>query len=78
MYTPQSPCVPQQLVIKDVQLAAAYVPFQKYCGVMSPMESLCRGTAFAELYSPYRKREFVNLEPEVCMRPRPEVRRAMT
>jgi len=30
---------------------------------------LCRGTAFPELYSPYSKREYVNLEPEKCQRP---------
>lgn len=64
-------CVPQQTEIKNVQLAAAYVPYQKYCGIMSPMDSLVRGTAFPELFSPYRKREFANIEQEVCCTPRP-------
>ena len=65
---PKSVCIPQQTVIEDVQLASAYVPFQKYCGVCPPLESLIKGTAFIELYSPYRKREFANLEPEVARR----------
>ena len=63
---PKCPCIPKETIIKDVELARAYVPFQKYCGVMPPFESLCKGTAFAELFSPYKKREFVNIEPEVC------------
>ncbi|NLT17351.1 MAG: spore coat associated protein CotJA [Clostridiales bacterium] len=61
-------CDPVQQV-KDVKLAHAYVPFQRFCGVMAPLMSLCRGTAFPELYSPYSKREYVNLEPEKCQRP---------
>lgn len=72
---PKCPCIPQQTVIENVQLAAAYVPFQKYCGVCPPLESLMKGTAFIELYSPYRKREFVNLEPEVPRRSVAEARR---
>lgn len=62
----KQPCISKETEIRNVQLASAYVPFQKYCGVMTPMESLCRGTAFAELFSPYSKREYVNVEPEVC------------
>ena len=46
-------CIPQETVIKDVRLAAAYVPFQKLCTLFTPMEALKRGTAFPELYSPY-------------------------
>ncbi len=65
---PKNSCIPQQTAIENVQLAAAYVPFQKYCGVCPPLEALCKGTAFMELYSPYRKREFVNLEPEIPRR----------
>jgi len=68
-------CIPQQTEITNVQLAAAYVPFQKYCGIMSPMDSLIRGTAFPELFSPYHKREFANVEPEVCCMPRMANRR---
>lgn len=58
-------CVPQETSIHCVLLATAYVAFQKFCGVWSPCESLLTGTAFPELYSPYRKREYANLEPEV-------------
>ena len=65
---PKSMCIPQQTVIEDVQLAAAYVPFQKFCGTLAPMEALCKGTAFIELFSPYRKREFANIEPEIPRR----------
>jgi hypothetical protein len=68
VYMPKNTCVPQQTVISNVQLAAAYVPFQKYCGVLAPMEALSKGTAFMELYSPYRKREFANIEPEIAKR----------
>ncbi len=63
-------CIPQQTEIKNVQLAAAYVPYQKYCGIMSPLDSLIRGTAFPELFSPYRKRDFANIEQEVSCMPR--------
>ncbi|MEA5065478.1 MAG: spore coat associated protein CotJA [Christensenellaceae bacterium] len=57
-------CIPQETCIHCVQLATAYVPFQKFCGVWSPCRSLTTGTAFPELFSPYHKREYVNLEPE--------------
>ncbi len=66
---PNCPCIPQETVITDVQLAAAYVPFQKFCGILSPCEALIKGTAFPELYSPYKKREYVNLEKEICRVP---------
>ena len=69
--TGNCPCVPQETAIHCVLLAEAYVPFQKYCGIMSPPHSLMSGTAFAELYSPYHKREYVNLEPEAACRARP-------
>lgn len=48
-------CIPQESVIENVKLATAYVPNQKYCGVMSPMDSLKYGTAFKELVSIYHK-----------------------
>ena len=75
-YTPQDtdmqgmqnghcPCIPQETTITNVHLAAAYVPFQKFCGNWPPLQSLIAGTIFAELFSPYCKREYVNLEPEV-------------
>ena len=46
-------CIPQETVIKNVRLAAAYVPYQKLCTLFTPLEALKRGTAFPELYSPY-------------------------
>lgn len=58
-------CIPQETSIECVRLATAYVPFQKFCGVWSPCMSLMTGTAFPELFSPYKKREYANLEPEV-------------
>jgi hypothetical protein len=48
-------CIPLETPITNVKLATAYVPFQKYCGVLSPMDALKKGTAFEELYSPYHK-----------------------
>ncbi len=59
------PCIPQETTIQCVQLAASYVPFQKFCGNWPPLGSLMAGTIFAELFSPYCKREYVNLEPEI-------------
>ena len=76
MYIPKGNCIPQQTVLNDVRLARAYVPFQKYCGIMSPLESLMRGTAFAELFSPYRKREYHNIEPQRPKKPCIDGRRA--
>ncbi|TYQ14674.1 UNVERIFIED_CONTAM: spore coat associated protein JA (CotJA) [Acetivibrio alkalicellulosi] len=48
------PCIPQETVLRNVRLARAYVPFQKMCSVYSPIEALEKGTAFPELYSPYK------------------------
>lgn len=48
-----SSCIPQETVIKNVRLAAAYVPFQKLCNIFSPIEAFKAGTIFPELYSPY-------------------------
>lgn len=50
-------CIPQETCIKNVKLAAAYVPFQKMCSILYPMEALRRGTIFPELYSPYQARK---------------------
>ena len=58
-------CIPQETSIDCVMLATAYVPYQKFCGTWPPLRSLIAGTVFPELFSPYRKREYVNLEPEV-------------
>ncbi|WP_435788793.1 spore coat associated protein CotJA [Clostridium sp.] len=49
-----SNCTPQETVIKNVRLAAAYVPYQILCTLFSPLESLKHGTAFPELFSPYK------------------------
>ncbi|KAJ50866.1 hypothetical protein BD780_003681 [Clostridium tetanomorphum] len=46
-------CIPQETVICNVRLAAAYVPYQKLCTLFSPIEALKHGTVFPELYSPY-------------------------
>lgn len=61
-----TPCVCKETEIRDVRLATAYVPFQKFCNLLPPFESLAKGTAFPELFSPYSKREYGNLEPEIC------------
>jgi len=47
-------CIPQETVIENVRLAAAYVPYQFICTLFTPFEALRRGTAFPELYSPYK------------------------
>ena len=51
--SPVNNCIPQETIIKNVRLAAAYVPYQKLCTLFSPIEALKRGTAFPELFSPY-------------------------
>lgn len=56
-YMPVCPCVPQETVLRDVRLARAYVPFQKLCTTFPPVEGLDKGTAFPELYSPYRSED---------------------
>jgi len=48
-------CIPVETTIKNVRLATAYVPFQKFCATLSPIKSLLEGTAFPELVSPYMK-----------------------
>ncbi|MHC1684499.1 MAG: spore coat associated protein CotJA [Clostridiaceae bacterium] len=50
---PEEKCIPQETVIKNVRLAAAYVPYQQMCTLLSPLDALKHGTAFPELYSPY-------------------------
>ena len=50
---PQPVCVPQETAIYNVRLAMAYVPFQKMCTLLNPLEALSKGTVFPELYSPY-------------------------
>lgn len=50
---PMMKCVPQEMIIRNVRLAAAYVPYQRLCELFRPLEALKRGTAFPELYSPF-------------------------
>lgn len=40
-----------------MQLARAYVPFQRLNQVFDPKEALMKGTLFPELYMPYTKSE---------------------
>jgi hypothetical protein len=56
-YSPMGPCIPQETVIRDVLLARAYVPYQKFCTLFPPLEALQKGTAFPELFSPYEKKD---------------------
>lgn len=53
-------CIPQEMVIDNVRLAAAYVPYQFMCEIFSPFEALAKGTAFPELYSPYDRKDMRN------------------
>lgn len=46
-------CIPQELEINNVRLAACYVPYQFLCQLYSPIDSLRLGTSFPELFSPY-------------------------
>lgn len=50
-------CIPQEMVIEDVKLASAYVPFQKLCTRFTPLDALKAGTIFPELYSPYKGKD---------------------
>ncbi|SKA80937.1 Spore coat associated protein JA (CotJA) [Clostridium sp. USBA 49] len=50
---PMQECIPQEMVIKNVRLATAYVPYQNLCELFKPLEALKRGTAFPELYSKF-------------------------
>jgi hypothetical protein len=45
-------CTDHEATITDVELANAYVPFQKLCPTFSPMASLRNGTIFPGLYNP--------------------------
>lgn len=50
-------CIPQEMVIRNVRLAAAYVPYQKLCTMFPPVEGLKMGTIFPELFSPYQGKD---------------------
>lgn len=55
--TPMMDCIPQEMVIENVRLSAAYVPIQFLCELFNPIEALKKGTAFPELYSPYNPKD---------------------
>lgn len=44
-------CIPQETYINNVELAQAYVPFQKLCSTFTPLGALTVGTAFPSLYN---------------------------
>lgn len=46
-------CIDHETVLEDVQLAHAYVPFQKWCPTFTPMTALKKGTAFPGLIDVY-------------------------
>lgn len=54
---PQGPCIPQEVVLTNVKLATAYVPFQIFCGTYPLMEGFCKGTVFPELHSPWTQQK---------------------
>lgn len=56
-------CIPQETVIRNVRLAAAYVPYQRLCTLLSPINSLKAGTVFPELFSPYRRKRYKGCRP---------------
>lgn len=56
-------CIPQETVIRDVRLAAAYVPYQRLCTLLSPINALKAGTIFPELFSPYKRKEYYDCRP---------------
>ncbi len=45
-------CIPYEQKIIVNKLARAYVPFQKYCSLLSPCEAFLAGTIFPELNEP--------------------------
>lgn len=51
MATVSKICIPWEQEIKNVQLAHAYVPWQKMCDTLKPMRALKSGTAFPEFLS---------------------------
>ena len=61
-YLERKNCTPQETDIKNVRLAMAYIPFQILCELFKPLEALNRGTAFPELYSPYKGKDKSTVE----------------
>ncbi|NLM73443.1 MAG: spore coat associated protein CotJA [Clostridiaceae bacterium] len=50
---PLATCIPQEQSLHNVQLAHAYVPFQKLCNTFRPLDGFRKGTIFPELYDVY-------------------------
>jgi hypothetical protein len=46
-------CIDHETVLEDVQIAHAYVPYQKWCPTFMPMTALKKGTAFPGLVDVY-------------------------
>ena len=55
-YSTPEPNTPQSPSGCPMNLAEAYIPFQKYTQAFSPMEALKQGTLFPELVRPYVKK----------------------
>lgn len=62
---PPKVCIPQETVLTNVRLAAAYIPYQKLCTLFPPIEGFKRGTIFPELFSPYEPQD-KKAKPSVC------------
>lgn len=60
-------CTPQELIIENVKLARAYVPFQYMCELFSPVETLINGTAFPELFSPFDVEDLYFTPRQLCV-----------
>lgn len=50
-------CAMPPFMPRNPMLANAYVPYQELNEVFMPQESLCHGTTFPELVSPYEKNQ---------------------
>jgi hypothetical protein len=50
---PNYPPAPTGAPGPELELARAYIPYQKYTSTYSPREALEKGTLFPELYRPY-------------------------
>ncbi|WP_250278167.1 spore coat associated protein CotJA [[Clostridium] colinum] len=50
-------CIPYEEYIKVVELARAYVPFQKLCSIYDANESMIKGTIFPELARGYCEKD---------------------
>ncbi|MBM7582965.1 hypothetical protein JOD02_001834 [Caldicoprobacter guelmensis] len=56
-YPPRAPYMYNYPMWKRVDLAEAYIPYQRYTTSFSPMEALHAGTMFPELVRPYEKND---------------------